>query len=217
MHEAKVVDSLWTIVLAAGGSQRLGQAKQLVRWRGDTLIGHAVRNAQALCAERVLVVIGAHRAAIEAALATQAPALVVNAKWVEGLASSLRAGITALPSDCAGVLLLTCDQPLIARTALCTLIERWVATPDAVVASAYAGTVGIPAVLPARTFAALMQLSGDSGARAVLRAEGARLQTVSVPEAAFDVDDERALRSLEEFDMATGGHSHGSAPDDRTV
>jgi molybdenum cofactor cytidylyltransferase len=197
MYEAKAADSLWTIVLAAGESQRLGQPKQLVRWRGDTLVGHAAGIARALCAGRVLVVVGAHAVAVEAAVATQAPLLVSNPQWAEGLASSLRAGIRALPADCAGVLLLTCDQPLVPRAALDTLVQRWMANPDAVVASAYAGTVGIPAVLPARTFPALMQLSGDSGARAVLRAEGARIETVSVPEAAFDVDDESALRALE--------------------
>jgi CTP:molybdopterin cytidylyltransferase MocA len=219
MHEAKVADSLWAIVLAAGASQRLGRPKQLVRWRGDTLIGHAVSNAQALCARRVVVVVGAHRAAIEQALAAQAPALVVNAQWTEGLASSLRAGVAALPSDCAGVLLLTCDQPLVPRTALDTLVQRWSARPDVVVASAYAGTAGIPAVLPARTFAALRQLSGDTGARAVIRAEGMQVETVPVPEAAFDVDDEQALRTLEEAGSRLaaspeGSRAHGPGTDE---
>ena len=56
MQPGTAPKGLWAIVLAAGESRRLGRPKQLVRWRGDTVIGHSVRNAQTLCGERVRVV-----------------------------------------------------------------------------------------------------------------------------------------------------------------
>ena len=201
---------LWAIVLAAGESRRLGRPKQLVRWRNDTLIGHSVRNAQTLCGERVRVVLGAYAPAIEAALAGAAPALVMNAQWQEGIASSLRMGVAALPSGCEAALLLTCDQPRVPLGALEALVQRWRDVPDCAVASAYAGTVGIPAILPARAFGALLQLSGDRGARAVLTAERERLETVPVPEAAFDVDDEHAVRALESDETEALESSRGA-------
>ena len=111
MQGARAPKGLWAIVLAAGGSRRLGRPKQLVRWRNDTLVAQSVRNAQALCGERVCVVLGAHRKEVAAALADTAPGFVANAHWQEGIASSIRSGVAALPPDCAAVLLLTCDQP----------------------------------------------------------------------------------------------------------
>jgi molybdenum cofactor cytidylyltransferase len=199
---AHTSEALWAVVLAAGASRRLGHPKQLLCWRDDTLVAHAVRSAQSACPARVLLVLGAYAARIESALAdsrlaTGAARIVHNAQWAEGMGVSLRAGIAALPAQCAGALLLTCDQPLVPHSALTALVARWRADPTRAVASAYAGTAGVPAIVPARLFPTLATLSGDRGARAVLRAEGARLETVPVPEAAFDVDDEAAARTLE--------------------
>src|SRR5262249_22315939 len=101
MQAGTAPKGLWAIVLAGGESRGLGQRKQLVRWRGDTLIAHSVRRAQAVCDERVCVVLGSQREAVAAALANTAPRLVANEQWREGIASSIRAGIAALPPDCA--------------------------------------------------------------------------------------------------------------------
>ena len=191
------IDALWTVVLAAGESRRLGRPKQLVQWRGESLIVHSVRSARAICGPRVIVVLGAHHEAIESALGPLMPALALNPRWADGLATSLRAGIAALPPDCAAALLLSCDQPRVPVRALQALAQHWCENPDRAVASEYAGTVGIPALLPARLFTELKTLSGDQGARNVLRAEGARLLCLPIPEAAFDVDDECSLRALE--------------------
>lgn len=193
----KSIEVLWAVVLAAGESRRLGQPKQIVQWRGETLIARSVRAAQAICGPRVVVVLGAHRDAIEPVLEPLAPVMVLNPQWADGLATSLRSGIAALPPECTAALLLTCDQPQVPVTALQALAQRWCENPDRAVASEYANTVGVPAILPARLFTALKALCGDQGARATLRAEGARLLRLPVPEAAFDVDDEDSLRALE--------------------
>jgi CTP:molybdopterin cytidylyltransferase MocA len=194
--------SLRAIVLAAGESRRLGRPKQLVRWRGATLIEHAVRRAQEICPAGVIVVLGAHARAIEPVLTALAPQVVVNERWAEGLASSLRQGLDAVPSDCAGVLLLTCDQPRVSAADLRALVTRWIEHPDRAVAASYCCAVGVPAILPARLFDAARALDGDRGARALLVGEGERLEQVSLPDAAFDIDDEAALRALEAEDAS---------------
>ena len=198
------IDGLWAVVLAAGESRRLGRPKQLVRWRGESLITRSVRAAQAVCGRRVVVVLGAHRDAIERELEPLSPVLALNPHWTEGLASSLRVGIAALPPSCEAALLQSCDQPRVPVRALQALAQCWRENPDHAIASAYANTVGIPAVLPARLFTRLKTLSGDQGARAVLRAEGARLERLPVPEAAFDVDDEDTLCALKASDAPAG-------------
>jgi molybdenum cofactor cytidylyltransferase len=188
-------ERLWAVVLAAGASRRLGRPKQLLRVDGDALVGRAVRTAACVCARRVVVVLGAHRALIEPIVVALDARVVVNEGWSEGMASSLRAGIAALPTESAAALLLTCDQPRVTADALGALARAWSSTPEVCVASAYEGSVGVPAIVPARLFPTLMRLRGDRGARDVLLAEGDALMRVAMPEAAFDVDDEAgALR-----------------------
>jgi molybdenum cofactor cytidylyltransferase len=200
MQQGKSINGLWAVVLAAGESRRLGRPKQLVQWRGESLITRSVRAAQVVCGQRVVVVLGAHRDAIECELKPLSPVLALNPHWTEGLASSLRAGIAALPPSCEAALLQSCDQPRVPVRALQALAQCWRENPDHAIASAYANTVGIPAILPTRLFTTLKALSGDKGARVVLRAEGAQLLRLSLPEAAFDVDDEDSLRALEASD-----------------
>jgi molybdenum cofactor cytidylyltransferase len=203
MTAAQSHDTLWAVVLAAGASRRLGRPKQLLRWRGDTLLARALRSARRVCAGSVVPVLGASASAIESALAAAdepQARIVRNAQWAEGMSASLRAGIAALPAECTGALLLTCDQPLVPDTALATLAAHWRADPQRAVASAYAETVGVPAIVPARLFPSLAALQGDRGARGVLVAEGDRLARLALPEAAFDVDDEAALRALAAHD-----------------
>ena len=196
MSRESVPTSLWAVVLAAGESRRLGEPKQLVRWRDSTLIAHAVRAAQAVCGPHVVVVTGAHREKIEHELEPLAVTIAFNPRWADGLATSLGVGIGTLPPGCEAALLMACDQPLVPLESLDALAQRWRVHPDRAVASGYAGTIGVPAVLPARLFATIRTILGDRGARTVLHAEGERLEVVPVPEAALDVDDAPALAAL---------------------
>lgn len=195
---------LWAVVLAAGASRRLGRPKQLVRFAGETLVARAVDSAARVCPGRVVVVLGAHRAIVEPVVAGLDAHVVVNEGWAEGMASSLRAGVAALPAECAAALLLTCDQPRVTEDALDVLATAWARAPERCVASAYHDGIGVPAIVPARLFPVLMQLQGDRGARAVLHAEGDALIRVALPTAAFDVDDEDAIRLLGDDLPASG-------------
>lgn len=175
----------WAVVLAAGGSRRMGGAKQLMPWRGRALVHWAVNAAQAVVPGRVLVVAGHAEPALRQALAGCDARIVSAHDWQLGLSRSIRAGIAALPADCRGVLLMACDQPGVEAGALRALLE--LAHPRGAVAAGYAGTVGIPAWFPRSMFAALATLEGDTGARQLLR-EGLAPRVLDMPAAALDLD-----------------------------
>jgi molybdenum cofactor cytidylyltransferase len=178
------------LLLAAGASRRLGRPKQLVRLGGESLLRRAARAALA-GGGPALVVLGARAEAMRAELAGLPVTVVVNPDWREGMAASIRAGLRALPEGAGAVLFLACDQPAVDGQLVNRLLELHGRHPDAVVACAYAGARGIPALFPARCFPALLALTGDRGARGLLA--GADVVELPFPEGAMDVDQEEDL------------------------
>ena len=183
------------MLLAAGGSSRLGRPKQLLVHRGEPLVRRAARAALDAGAAPVVAVLGADADAVRAALAgLPGVRTVVNAQWATGLASSLAAGIGAVLGDGAhdaeardGVLVLLADQPLVDADALRRLLQAFDAG-HRVVASSYAGTLGVPAVFGREHLAALQAIGGDRGAGAWLRERRAEVTAVPMDAAALDVD-----------------------------
>ena len=185
------------VLLAAGGSSRLGRPKQLVRRRGRPLL---LRALEAACAalhpgDRIVVVLGANALRLRRVLRRAAPvrqgeltvSVAYNARWAAGLAGSLRAGLDALPRAPRAALVLLVDQPDVDAAALRRLLAAWRRRPTVPAAARYAGRAGVPAILPRSLWRALRALDGDAGARALLR--GAReLTLVDMPEAELDVD-----------------------------
>jgi len=173
--------TLPAIILAGGASRRLGSPKQLVLHQGETLLRRAVAAASA-CAP-VLVVTGYRAQDMAANLEGLDVLIVPNPQWEEGMASSLRAGVGALPPEAKGALFLVCDQPAVDAALVARLLKAW--RGDAV-ACVYAGVRGIPAILPAKAFPQLLALCGDRGARGLLQGEG--VVEVPFPQGAWDVD-----------------------------
>lgn len=151
------------VILAAGASTRLGEPKQLVRLGGETLLERAVRVAREAGCEPVVVVLGAEAERVLAACDLRDARVVRNEQWREGMASSVHAGVAAA-DGADGVVLMTCDQPAVTAEHLRALMVS-----GAVTASAYSGRRGVPAYFPASSFPELMRLTGDAGARELLR------------------------------------------------
>jgi molybdenum cofactor cytidylyltransferase len=170
------------VILAAGASRRLGRPKQLVWYEGETLLARAVKAACAC--DPVIVVTGCQAGAMARELVPFPVHRVFNGAWEEGMASSIRAGVRALPPGSAGALFLVCDQPAVDRNLVDRLLAAWSGVP---VACVYAGVRGIPAILPAASFPALLELKGDRGARSLLG--GAEVLEVPFPEGAWDIDE----------------------------
>ena len=176
------------LVLAAGGSRRMGSPKQLIPVAGIPMVRRIVTLAEAVCEGRVRVVVGAAADAVLDALGDGGFVAVRNPVWRDGLASSLAAGVAALPADSSGVLVLSCDQPMIEVADLRRLVAAWAERPNAPAAGAYADVAGIPAILPAALYPAVTRLRGDTGARRLLR-DAEELTRVAMPSAVFDLDD----------------------------
>jgi molybdenum cofactor cytidylyltransferase len=154
------------VVLAAGASTRLGEPKQLVELAGETLLERAVRVARAAGCAPVVVVLGAEYAEVlgRSRLGDALP--VINADWMEGMASSIRLGVRTLglvAQEAEGAVLMTCDQPAVTAQHLDLLMRR-----EEAKASRYAGRNGVPAYFPKKYFKRLMELAGDAGARDLL-------------------------------------------------
>jgi molybdenum cofactor cytidylyltransferase len=189
------------IILAAGVSRRLGQPKQLVRIAGETLLARTIRVVRDSGAHPILIVLGAHRDAIQAAVDLSEARVVVNPTWEQGIATSIHVGIGAaqeLVPDATAMLLLVCDQPKLTAEHLRALIaihER--AAEPTIVASAYAGIAGIPAIFPASQFSRLFSLQGDAGARYLLRNPDCALIAVPFIGGEIDLDTPSDLAALD--------------------
>jgi molybdenum cofactor cytidylyltransferase len=164
--------SVAAIILAAGASSRLGQPKQLLAYRGETLLSRAIRLAQESGASPVISVLGAHFDSILASIQSHESIPVHNDRWRQGIASSIDAGLRALQlcaPEAEGALLMSCDQPRLTADHLRALIDAFTAqSSPAIAASSYAGVHGIPAAFPSETFADLRALRGGKGARSLI-------------------------------------------------
>jgi xanthine dehydrogenase accessory factor len=181
-------------LLAAGASQRLGQPKQLLRQRGEALVYCTMQQLMAAECQAYAAVLGYRAQDVAAALRDLAITRLDNPAWAEGIASSLRVAVAwARRLGADALLIAVCDQPRLSSSHVQALIRARHAAGGCV-ASGYAGTCGVPAILDEGCFDELLALRGDRGAGSVLRAR-ADLVVVDWSDGAEDVDTaEDALR-----------------------
>lgn len=177
------------LLLAAGGSRRMGGRDKLLEpVAGEALIARQARAGLA-AGLRVLVTLPPGAPARMAALRGLAVRIVRVADAAEGMGASIRAGVAALPEAAPGVMILPADMPEIGAGDLLVLADAFAATPDSVLrAAAEDGTPGHPVIFPRRLFTALARLSGDAGARALLRGEDVRPIALPGRRALTDLD-----------------------------
>lgn len=195
---ADVAQRMAAVVLAAGSARRFGGGKLLADYRGAPLLHGALAAARAAPVSSVIVVTGADAAAVGACACAFDPdvRLVHAADHAEGMAASLRAGIAAVPEDAEAAFVFLGDMPRVPHGVLSPLA---VAVAHGAVAAApvFAGRQGNPVVLGRALFPAVANLSGDVGARPLLKALGPRLARIEAPDdgVLFDVDERDHLGS----------------------
>ena len=181
------------VLLAAGSSQRMGQPKQLMEYRGKALLRHAVDTARAARVDRVIVVLGANADPIVAALSgvvmEDGVEIVHNARWEDGMGTSIHAGVrraSDLQMDTA--ILALGDQPLVTAEIYNRLIAEHEASGKPIVTSEYAGTVGVPVLFAEQYFPNLLALQVDQGCKGVILKHSAHALRIACPEAEVDID-----------------------------
>ena len=175
------------VVLAAGGASRFGSTKQLARIDGKALVQRSTELAREVCGNNTILVTG-HDSAAVAAAGMAAQFLIVNDRHGDGIGSSISAAVRATSHAAEAILILLADQPLITVDHLRALCQTWSGAIDEIVATSFADTEGPPVLFPRATFECLTLLSGDTGARSVLRDPRFKLKTVEFQDAAVDID-----------------------------
>ena len=187
------------VVLAAGGSSRLGEPKQLLTFRGATLIQRAVRAAAEAGCDPVIVVAGDTAEAIRSELGEENGIVVVeNAEWRSGIGTSIRRGLEQLTRSVEAVVLLTCDQPFVDAAIVGKLMAERERTRKAIVASSYADTLGVPALFDRSCFDALLTLPDRSGAKSLIEARRDEAASIAFEEGAVDIDTPEDFERLKE-------------------
>lgn len=178
------------ILLAAGGSERLGTPKQLIEYQGRTLLRRAAESLCTAPCSPVVAVLG-EQAEAAAELAGLDLIIAVNKEWRTGMASSIICGLERLVEmnpDLDAVVIALCDQPLVTAEHLTRLTDEYARSRSPITAAKYGDTVGVPAVFAKERFGDLLALAGDKGARHIIRNRPDGVRTVTIDEAAFDID-----------------------------
>lgn len=197
MHE------IHAVLLAAGGSSRLGRGKQLVEFRGTSLVRRAASQLALLIPE-VTVVTGAHADRVARELQGLNVTLCFNPRWREGIGSSIALAIQGLAPGTPAVMIMLCDQYLLTADDLERLLGAWRAHPERITAARWADSMGPPVIFPGTFLSGLARLSGDQGARRLLLEQRAQINFVDMPNAAHDVDDAQDLAQLEALNGPKG-------------
>lgn len=168
------------VVLAAGSSSRLGRPKQLLPLGTRPVLAHTLANASAAALDGVIVVLGHKAATIRQQIDLSGARVIINDAYREGQSTSLRAGLAALPPDADAALFILGDQPLIGPAILDALIAARRSSAAPIVMPTYAGQRGNPVLIASALFPELAAITGDQGARGVIRAHAAEVHDVPI-------------------------------------
>jgi molybdenum cofactor cytidylyltransferase len=198
------------VILAAGESSRLGKPKQLIQFRGKTLVRRVVDAASEAGCQPILVVLGTERTShlysdglprvkgrhheielITSELKKTGATIVANSNWQCGIGTSIRTGVQHLLDTAPGVeatVLLTCDQPYVDRAVIDGLITLHRETRKPIVAASYAGTLGVPALFDRGRLPELLRLDDSAGAKSTILSNRDQVAEFPFPDGKVDID-----------------------------
>ncbi|AFZ44539.1 hypothetical protein PCC7418_2391 [Halothece sp. PCC 7418] len=179
------------VILAAGASTRLGQPKQLLPYQGKPLIEQITTVAVASHCQPIVVVLGAYRSQIAPKLSQYNIHIAFNQQWSTGMASSLQCGLKTMEemtTQVDAMMVLLCDQPFVSTDLIQQFIVGYRRTGYPIVVSEYAGTVGVPALFDRSFFPELATMTGDVGAKGILRRYSSSLLKIPFPQGIIDID-----------------------------
>ena len=188
--------TVFAAVLAAGESRRFGRSKMLESVQRETLVRRAANLAREVCGDCSILVAGHESAAVTSAAGDAPQFVIVNDHYEEGIGGSIALAARAVSHVADALLLLLADQPLITAHQLQALVSAWDGADGVIVATAFSATMGPPVLFPRSAFPALGELSGDTGAKSLLRDPRFDVTTVPFEDAAIDIDTPADLEKL---------------------
>lgn len=187
------------IILAAGSSSRMGTSKQLVRVDQEPLLRKTVKTAIESEPEGIVVVLGANPEEHRKALEDFNIDVTVNNNWQSGVGSSIKAGVKFIREnyrDSKGVIVLVCDQPLLKADHIKRLIHEQKHSEKSIVASSYAGTVGVPVFFKNEIFPQLLAMDDSEGAKKIILKNKGKMISVDFPGGEIDLDTPEDVRQF---------------------
>lgn len=179
------------IILAAGSSSRMGKSKQRLVVNEQPLLRKTVLAASESKATNNVVVLGCEEDKNKQIINDLFVEIIVNELWAKGMGTSLKRGMDEVaqkfPSSDA-VLIMVCDQPLIIAKHINALIDSYVKTKKPIVASSYAGTLGVPVVFDSKYFESIGALEDDEGAKKIILQNRDETASVDFSAGVIDLD-----------------------------
>jgi molybdenum cofactor cytidylyltransferase len=204
------MQNIGAVILAAGESSRFGRPKQLIQFRGKSLVRRIVEAASEAGCKPIVAVIGGdaegegsstHGILAESIARELKNSAVIadNKDWRLGLGTSVRVGVQSLTANAPNleaIILLVCDQPFVDACTINGLIELREKMKKPIVASAYSGTLGVPALFDRSMFGELLALDNESGAKSIILSNRKRVAEFPFSKGKIDIDTVADLEKL---------------------
>ncbi|MEQ8755069.1 MAG: nucleotidyltransferase family protein [Coleofasciculus sp. G1-WW12-02] len=187
------------IILAAGASTRMGTPKQLLDYQGRSFIRHTAEVAIASVCQPIIVVLGAYAERIQPELSDLPVQVVKNQQWREGMSASIQVGLNALLTGnphLEAIAIALCDQPFVSSQTLNHLVEAYRSTGQPIIASEYAGTLGVPVLFNNTLFPELMALKTTEGAKKLIQNYYPQVFSIPFSKGAIDIDTPKDYEQL---------------------
>lgn len=179
------------ILLAAGGSSRLGQPKQILHYKNGVLINYILKQIKNGGISEIKVVLGSRYELIKGQIIFNDVEFLNNHKWEEGISSSIRCGLSHLNPETPAAMFFVVDQPYLDSEIIQKIIEKFKTSKAKIIATKVAGQITHPVLFRHELFPKLRELRGDVGGKAVFKDK--ILETV-------DWDDKRLLIDIDSIE-----------------
>jgi len=198
------------VILAAGGSTRMGKTKQLLPLGESTVLGQTIENVRGAGLDEIVLVLGSLAETIRQHLPISAIAdlkVVVNQYYDQGMASSLRTGLSAIDDCIDAAVIVLADQPFIRPETFARIVDEYRRTDAQIVIPLYKGFRGNPVLLDRSVFAEVMALEGDIGCRAIFGNHLEGIVKVDVDDIGvlLDIDNKGDYERLRRFGQSEQG------------
>ena len=202
---AKRDSRIGAVILAAGMSSRMGEAKQLLRLGGNTVLGQVVENVRGAEVDEIVLVLGHAAETIQESVGIEGLKVAINEDYRQGMGSSLRVGLSALDAGVDAALIVLADQPFVRPATLNQLVDQYQQSDAQILIPMYKGFRGNPVLLDRSVFGEVMALKGDIGCRAIFGNHTEGIVKVPVADIGIllDLDSKEDFERLQNFSQGT--------------